>query len=68
MWQMLSPAFHEIAKANGMDTPDKRAVLWAGFLASYHGAMAADQGFDTAAMISDQVKKALVDAARSMIK
>ena len=68
MWQILSPAFGEIAAANGLDTPDKRAALWAGFLASFHGSMAADQGFDVAAAISDQVKKAAIDSARSLIK
>ena len=64
MWEQLSGAFMEVALANGLDTPAKRARLYAAFLGSVGGAMAADLGVADASFVLDMLRDANSKTAR----
>lgn len=68
MWGMLGGAFMDIALANGLDTPAKRARLYAGFIGAVGGSMAADLGIAEAAFVLDMLKKANSTVAREAIR
>lgn len=58
MWDQLGGAFMEIALANGLDTPAKRARLYAGFIGAVGGSMAADLGVADSGFVLDMLKQA----------
>jgi hypothetical protein len=68
MWAMLGGAFMDIALANGLDTPDKRARLYAGFIGAVGGSMAADLGIADAAFVLDMLKEANSTVARESLR
>jgi len=65
MWSMLSGAFYDVAAANGLETPEQRAALWATFLASVAGGMTADLGAPLSQAILDGGKTACQEAMRA---
>lgn len=68
MWEQLSAAFMEVAQANGYDTPAKRARMWAAFIGSVGGAMAADLGVADSGFVLDMLKDANTQTARSTLQ
>ncbi|WP_417312391.1 hypothetical protein [Ectopseudomonas khazarica] len=64
LWAGLRDTFMFVAEANGLDTPAKRAQLWAAFIGSVGGAMSADLGIADTAFIFDLLKDANKQVAR----
>lgn len=64
MWEQLGCAFMEVALANGLDTPAKRARLYAAFIGSVGGSMAADLGVADSSFVLDMLKEANSKTAR----
>ncbi|WP_312224320.1 hypothetical protein [Stutzerimonas nitrititolerans] len=57
----------EIALANGLDTPAKRARLYAAFIGSVGGSMAADLGVADSSFVLDMLKDANTKLAREQL-
>ncbi|WP_313135595.1 hypothetical protein [Stutzerimonas nitrititolerans] len=67
LWEQLGGAFMEIALANGLDTPAKRARLYAAFIGSVGGSMAADLGVADSSFVLDMLKEANIKLAREQL-
>jgi len=67
MWEQLGGVFMEIALANGLDTPAKRARLYAAFIGSVGGSMAADLGVADSSFVLDMLKDANTKLAREQL-
>ncbi|WP_312374317.1 hypothetical protein [Stutzerimonas nitrititolerans] len=67
MWEQLGGAFMEIAVANGLDTPAKRSRLYAAFIGSVGGSMAADLGVADSSFVLDMLKDANTKLAREQL-
>ena len=68
LWETLGGAFMEVALANGFDTPAKRARLYAGFIGSVAGSMAADLGVADSAFVLDMLKEANSKVGRESMR
>ena len=68
MWDELGGAFMDVALANGLDTPAKRARLYAGFIGAVGGSMAADLGVADAAFVLDMLKAANSKVGRESMR
>ena len=51
LWQQLHESFLHIMIANNVVTEAQKSQMWAGFLASFSGAMAADVGIENADLL-----------------
>jgi len=67
MWEQLGGTFMEIALANGLDTPAKRARLYAVFIGSVGGSMVADLGIADSSFVLDMLKEANIKIAREQL-